>query len=231
MFNEKSNTIVIIPVFYFEAIKRFLENYERFNPGIKHDILFSYNYYKTDYSGKYFSSDEDRINILELLINFQLNYKENSKILLRKNIGEDIGALREGYLHVKNQYEYYMFINEFSVILGSNWLKYIIDVYDEYPNCGASVPQVGNGMHPPDWYIKTTWWSMKNSCINQLNWPEPFNKNDCNNQEHQLFYPHVKSVGMDVVIAEKSTELLMLQRKDQSEFVSISRYPEKGIIY
>jgi len=195
--------IVIVAVYYYEETKRFLNNLNIYDSGIEYDLCLVVNNKEPDYvTNRNIISNDERDSVLSLVNDFE---KGNKNIIIRDNKGEDIGAFKEGYEKNKGKYKYYFFINSPAIILCNNWLLNFYSVYEKYDKVGAIAVQVGNGRNPPKWYIKTTWWSMRNEVIDKMIWAEPNNRIDCINQEHDLFYPHVKSMNFDVAQVDDIT--------------------------
>lgn len=194
MFNEKKY-LLIIAVYVPDRFYSFLKSFYNFNPGIEYDMLYVYNYYdKDEYNNRWIIEDCHKKCLLETILN-DINSHSNHKLILRENIGEDLGAYREGYLRYKNQYKYIFFINEASIIKNNNWLKIFYDIFENNENFALLAPQIFHG-HQYKYAVKSTFFSIKTKCFQEFIWHEPFNRNDAQLQEMELFYPFVKNQNL-----------------------------------
>jgi hypothetical protein len=195
--------VVVVAVFHHRRIKRFVETFFNFDPGCEHDIYFVHNKFFNP-KARENKSQEELTNISNLLTETKNKYN-NVYVIERNNIGEDFGA----YHHAKNclldQYKYFFFMNELTVINNNGWLEVFKNIFNTMPNVAAAGPQIcSDGRYNEPWFIKSTYWAIRNSVLKWLIWETPTWRGPDNwigneeNIEESTYWQEVKLVGPQI---------------------------------
>jgi hypothetical protein len=117
-----------------EPVRLFLDSYQKNESGIDHDFLVLF---------KGFKVQSDKNEYIELLKPFQyLSFDV-------PDIGFDITAYFSATKHHANQYQYFCFLNTFSIILSRDWLS---KLYNQ-----ISLPNVGMAGATGSWQSLNPW--------------------------------------------------------------------------
>lgn len=204
---EIKDFVISVCVYFPERLKRFIEYFYKFDPGCNYDIYFIHNKWERNL-------EKERIQKIDSILSNLISFHPEINIIERPNYGWDVGAHQFAYQLFKNmEYRYYFFINEIAIIKQDNWLLKFKEIYEKYPNVGASGPQICYGIsgephHNDEWTIRTTFFSLRASIKNKFVWPAPNSETQAKDQEMTLFYGQLKNMNMNIYQVGNGFELM-----------------------
>lgn len=208
--------VILVGVFHINRIREFVKSFYEKPPGCDYDIYYIHNCYELDdVVNTYRRTDEEIMSINKFLFE-QKELHPEINVVIRDNIGRDMGSLWHGYNLVRDKYKYYFFINERVRIKTPNWLKLFKDNYEQDIKLGAITPQLCGG-HKYPWCLRCLFWSQTNDSIKDMDWWEPRSRADAHIQEMEMVYPHVKKLGLKCKQVGDGTNIMNHYLDDGSE--------------
>jgi hypothetical protein len=189
---DKNSFALVICCFVEKRLNKFLKNFKEINPGIEFDLYFVHNCVEpTEIKNRYVRTDDEIHNVKSLIKNFKF---KNKHIFERINIGEDLGAYHDVFNTLKDEYRYFFFMNEATILYENNWMKKFYDTYERNELIFATTPQICDGIKYR-FCLPSTYWSVRSDFGKKMIWNKPLNRSDAELQEMELVYPQVKEHG------------------------------------
>lgn len=142
-----SDFALIVFVFRLERMTKFLDNFQKFNPGTGFDLYIVHNCFNVESIINRYERPLSEVNkINTILTSLNLPYRTN--ILIRPNIGEDLGAYRHMWNLLKGKYKNYFFLNEAGLPQQDSWLLPFEEALN-MPRVGAVTPTICKGTRYP----------------------------------------------------------------------------------